>query len=156
MGQVRSSKEQLVQLRELFRNYIDSGGNGGGYTGIGEPGAVGPPDTSLYGGYQIPGENPPEPVSPSSGPGLVSRRVGRQRGKLRVTVDGSVQRVTDDDQEQIEQRIRTNSQWDNQRLSGNNAADMAMQAAVGNNVDEPDAAGCTCSRAEESPVIARA
>ncbi len=33
----QSSKEQYIQLRELFRQYIDSGAGGGGGGGGGEP-----------------------------------------------------------------------------------------------------------------------
>ena len=143
----RTSREQLVQLRTLFQNYMDTGARSGG---IGEPGAVGPPDLSAYGykgsgggGYALPGEES-EPTLPGPRPQLVASRAGRQRRDLKVAEDGSVVRTTTDDMQSVEARIASNSGWGgNNRMSGNNAADMAMQASVGNNVDEPDASGAT-------------
>ena len=134
----RENSDLIMQLRALS---ADSG------QGVGEPGMVGPPDLSAYGyqkgggsnsggGYALPGEE-----SSSSGPGranLVSGRVGRQRGNLKVAEDGSVVR-TGVDEESLEARIASNSGWgDQSRLSGMNTADMAMQATVGNTVDEPE------------------
>merc|ERR1711991_679330 len=74
-------------------------------------------------------------VSPSGG---VGHKVGRQRGNLRITEDGSVARTGVEDKESLEARIRANSGWDKSRMSGNTTADMAMAATVGDNPDEPE------------------
>ena len=133
---IRRSREHDVQIQSII-------GNGG--QGVGEPGIVGSPDLSAY-GYSKGGSNSgggdafsgEEILSPGR-TSLMSGRLGRQHSNLMLSEDGSVVRSEVDDAETVEARIASNSGWNEQsRLSGMNTADMAMQATVGNTLDEPE------------------
>merc|ERR1711916_258541 len=80
----------------------------------------------------------------------VGARSGRNRGDLKIGDDGNVIRETTGDMQAVEARIASNTGWDKKgiqpgpapedstRLSGQNKADMAMAATVGDGAIDPD------------------
>ena len=137
----RKTREQGDKIIEHEERFAQIQAMLGGQ-GIGEPGSMGPPDLSAYGyqkGGSFEGGGGESSTSFSGRTSLMPRRMRRQDSTLKLSEDGSVVRVGVEDADSVEARIASNSGWgEKSRLSGMNTADMAMQATVGNTVDEPE------------------
>lgn len=132
------SKEQYIQLRELFRQYIDSGAGAPKAEPAEERVVEGSP---YYSATQAKALAMAERtnVAPST-PSLLGQKLGRTRGNLKVNEDGTVGRVLNEgDVSTIEARIAANSAAASgfDRMSGQNPADMAALATTGN-LEDPD------------------